>query len=247
MAGPDHLMKLTIVIPVYNEESTIAQAIREVSDVVLKGVEKEIIVVDDASSDKTGEILAKLVKSNKALIVVTHSKNQGKGAALKSGFARATGDYIVIQDADLEYHPEYFKTLLKPILDGKTEVVYGTRLTQLPKLSGHGTMGRVRFLVHFFGNRFLSLITSILYLQWVTDMETCYKIFPRKFLDTILLTGSGFNFEPEITAKLIKAGYKITEVPITTKPRGYKEGKKLQTIPEGIEAVKTLLRLRFSK
>ena len=107
-------------------------------------------------------------------------------------------------------------------------------------------MHKSRFWIHFFGNRFLSLITSVLYIQWITDMETCYKIFPREFLSKVTLHGSGFNFEPEITAKLIKAGYRIVELPITTKPRGYEEGKKLQTVPEGIEAVKTLFKYRFS-
>ncbi len=247
-------MKLSIVIPVYNEERTVAEVIREVSDVLIDDpstssgqVKKEIIVVNDASSDKTGEILQRLEKSNKDLVVVTHAQNKGKGAAVRTGFAKATGDYIVIQDADLEYNPDYFKVLLKPILSGKTQVVYGTRLKKLPKLTQHGTMGKTRFLLHFFGNRFLSLVTSILYLQWVTDMETCYKIFPREFLRTTTLHGNGFNFEPEITAKLIKAGYHIVEIPITTKPRGYDDGKKLQTVPEGIEAIKTLFKYRFSK
>ncbi len=240
-------MKLSIVIPVYNEERTIAEVIKEVTSVVIPEVKKEIIVVNDASSDNTREILQKLVKSHKDLVVVTHDKNKGKGAAVRTGFAKATGDYIVIQDADLEYNPEYFKSLLKPIVSGKTEVVYGTRLKKLPQLTQHGTMGKSRFLLHFFGNRFLSLVTSILYLQWITDMETCYKVFPRQFLSTTTLHGNGFNFEPEITAKLIKAGYRIVEVPITTKPRGYNDGKKLQTVPEGIEAIKTLFKYRFNK
>jgi len=247
-------MKLSIVIPVYNEEKTIAEVIKEVSAVVIPDpstgsgqVKKEIIVVNDASHDATGDILQKMNKSFKDLVVVTHEKNKGKGAAVRTGFSRASGDYIVIQDADMEYDPQYFKKLLRPILDGKTEVVYGTRLKQFPKLAMHGTMGKTRFLLHFFGNRFLSLVTSILYLQWITDMETCYKIFPKKFLSTTTLKGNGFNFEPEITAKLIKAGYHIIEIPITTKPRGYNEGKKLQTVPEGIEAIKTLFKYRFSK
>ena len=240
-------MKLSIVIPIFNEEKTVAQVLKEVDDVVIPDVKKEIIVVNDASGDKTGEILKTLAKKYKDLVIITHEKNKGKGAAVRTGFAQATGDYIVIQDADLEYDPNYLKKLIKPILEGKTQVVYGTRLKQLPRLEGHGTMPKSRFLLHFFGNRFLSLITSVLYLQWITDMETCYKIFPREFLSKVTLHGQGFNFEPEITAKLIKAGYKIVELPITTKPRGYDEGKKLQTVPEGIEAVKTLFRYRFSE
>lgn len=236
-------MKLSIVIPVYNEDKTVAQVIKRVADVSISQVTKEIIVVNDASKDKTAEILISLAKKHKDLVVITHKQNKGKGGAVRTGFAKATGDYIVIQDADLEYDPIQLKSLVKPILEGKTQVVYGTRLKRLPHL--HAEESKPRFLLHFFGNRFLSLITSILYLQWITDMETCYKIFPRKFLSKVTLHGNGFNFEPEITAKLLKAGYKIIELPIKTKPRGYKEGKKLNTWRDGISALYALVRHRF--
>jgi dolichol-phosphate mannosyltransferase len=236
-------MKLSIVIPIYNEEKTVAQIIERVDSIKIPAVEKEIIAVNDSSSDSTGEILKGLEKKYKSLKVITHEVNKGKGAAVRTGFAKATGEYIVIQDADMEYDPVQLINLLKPIVDGKAQVVYGTRLKGLPKV--HGGMGRSRYLLHFYGNRFLSLVTSVLYGQWITDMETCYKIFPRKFLDKVTLLGEGFNFEPEITAKLIKAGYKITELPITTTPRGYQDGKKLQTFPEGKKALWTLLKYRF--
>jgi glycosyltransferase involved in cell wall biosynthesis len=238
-------MKLSIIIPAFNEEKTIKQILQRVNDISLGNIQKEVIIINDYSTDNTQEIVNETIKKLPEFKLINHTVNKGKGAAVRTGFSNATGDYIVIQDADLEYNPEYFKTLLQPILNGKTDVVYGSRLTKLPDLKGHGTMSKTRFLVHFFGNRFLSLLTSILYLQWITDMETCYKIFPREFLNKVTLHGEGFNFEPEITAKLIKAGYKIIEIPITTNPRGYDQGKKLQTVPEGIEAIKTLIKYRF--
>ncbi len=238
-------MKLSIVIPIFNEEKTISQLLQKVDKVDFGKVEKEIVIVDDCSSDGTSQILQKLKDKIKNLRIVTHEKNEGKGAAVRTGFQQAKGDYLVIQDADLEYNPEDLLKLLKPIVDGKTEVVYGTRLKRLPHLSKEER--RMRFLMHYFGNRFLSLLTSILYGQWITDMETCYKIFPRNALQKFSLSGNGFEFEPEITAKLIRYGYHIVEVPISTTPRGYEEGKKLQTVPEGFKAVWTLLKYRIIK
>ncbi len=236
-------MKLSIIIPVFNEEKTIEAVIKKVSAIKLENADKEIIVVNDCSSDSTGEILHNLSKIYKDLKIYTHEQNKGKGAALRTGFSHATGEYCVIQDADLEYDPMQIVSLFKPIVEGKAQVVYGTRLKRLPHLRGEESTPR--FLLHYFGNRFLSLITSMLYFQWITDMETCYKIFPRKFIQEVTLRGKGFEFEPEITAKLIKYGYKIKEIPITTKPRGYSEGKKLQTFPEGIKAFWTLIKYRF--
>lgn len=237
-------MTLSIVIPVFNEQKTIETLLKAVAAVDISPVIKEIIVVNDCSTDNTAALLQGMKKKLKELKIITHKKNQGKGAAVRTGMHHATGDYIVIQDADLEYNPQDYKKLLQPILEGKTEVVYGSRLQRLPHLKGEES--RPQFLIHYFGNRILSLITSILYLQWITDMETCYKVFPRAFIEKTSIHGTGFEFEPEITAKLIKSGYKIQEVSIRTTPRGYEEGKKLQTIPDGIKALKTLVKYRFT-
>lgn len=236
-------MKLSIIIPVYNEEKTIGQVIEQVAKIEISPVIKEIVVVNDSSTDGTAKKLDALQKKYTNLHIYSHRENKGKGAAVRTGMKQASGDYIVIQDADLEYDPVQLKKLMQPIVEKKSQVVFGTRLTTLPKVQG--SMPRGRFLAHYFGNRFLSLVTSVLYGQWITDMETCYKIFPREALKKFTLSGDGFNFEPEITAKLIKAGYNITELPIQTQPRGYTEGKKLQTIPEGFRALQTLIRYRF--
>lgn len=237
-------MKLSIVIPVFNEERTVEKIIEQVSKVDLSPASSEIVVVNDHSTDSTAEILEKLKNKYKTLRVFSHETNKGKGAAVRTGMEKANGDYIVIQDADLEYDPKQLVSLTRPIIAKTSEVVFGTRLNKLPRVQGG--MSKSRFLAHYFGNRFLSLITSTLYGQWITDMETCYKIFPREALKKFTLSGNGFDFEPEITAKLIKAGYKITELPIETTPRGYDEGKKLQTIPEGIRALRTLIVYRFT-
>lgn len=238
------MKKLSIVMPVFNEEKTVEETVARVENVRLDRIKKEIIIINDASSDKTAQVLGELQEKFHDLRIITHKENRGKGAAVRTGFEAGTGDYFVIQDADLEYDPKYLQTLIKPIMDGEAEVVYGTRLHRLPNLKKEERTAR--FLLHYFGNRFLSLVTSVLYGQWVTDMETCYKVFPRVALEKIALHGSGFDFEPEITAKLMKQGYKIVEIPITTKPRGYEEGKKLQTFPEGLKAFWTLVKYRFS-
>lgn len=233
-------MKLSIIIPVFNEEKTVGKILKKVLDLKIANVEKEIIVVDDGSTDKTRQIL----KQIKNIKIILHDNNKGKGSAVKTGIKNATGDYIIIQDADLEYDPEQIRTLIQPILENQAEVVYGTRLKRLPNFSKEEKT--FQFLLHYFGNRFLSLITSILYGQFVTDMETCYKLFPKKAVDRMKLNARGFEFEPEITAKLLKSGYKILETPINTIPRGYDEGKKLNTFRDGTKALMTLFRYRFS-
>lgn len=238
-------MKLSIIVPVYNEEKTVENLLKKLNKIDISPVLKEIIVVNDKSSDKTPEILQRLKSAHKELKIFHHKQNLGKGSALKTGFKHAAGDYIVIQDADLEYNPEDLVKLLAPILKGNATVVYGTRLKRLPHLNKEEST--MRFVIHYFGNRFLSLMTSILYGQWITDMETCYKIFPKSALQKFQLEGKGFDFEPEITAKLMKHGYKIMEMPITVIPRGYEEGKKLQTIPEGLRALWTLVKFRFTQ
>jgi glycosyltransferase involved in cell wall biosynthesis len=197
-------------------------------------------VVDDGSTDSTREKL-KTVRNVK---IILHKNNQGKGAAVKTGIKNATGDYILIQDADLEYNPDEIKGLLKPILENKAKVVYGTRLNRVPHLKKEEA--KHLFIIHYFGNRFLSLVTSALYGQWLTDMETCYKLFPKKAVSSIRLNARGFEFEPEVTAKLLKQGYKIKEVSITTNPRGYDEGKKLNTIRDGSIALWSLVKYRFT-
>lgn len=242
-------MKLSIIIPVYNEEKTIAEIIKKVASVKVQNVDKEIIVVDDGSSDAT----ASQVQSSKfpaspaggkvqSFKYIRHKANQGKGAAVRTGIKNAAGDYILIQDADLEYDPKYIPMLVGSIKNGVT-VVYGTRIKRAPHLSKEEK--RVRFLLHYFGNRFLSFLTSILYGQWITDMETGYKLFPRKFVKNLKLNSRSFDFEPEITAKLLKSGNKILEIPITANPRGYEEGKKLDTFRDGFIALWTLIKYRF--
>ncbi|MEK7501892.1 MAG: glycosyltransferase family 2 protein [Patescibacteria group bacterium] len=236
-------MKLSIIIPVFNEEKTILKLLEKVEKVEIPNVEKEIIVVDDGSTDATASEISNLKSQISNLKIFFHKKNMGKGAAVSTGIKNATGDYIIIQDADLEYLPLQIRDLVKPIQEGKAKVVYGTRLNRLPNLKRDEKSSL--FLLHYFGNRFLSLITSILYGQWITDMETCYKLFPKKAVEGMKLSAKRFDFEPEITAKLLKKGYKILEVPITTKPRGYDEGKKLHAVKDGTIALLTLLKYKF--
>jgi len=235
-------MKLSIIIPVYNEKATIVEVLKRVLNEKVPGIEKEIIVVDDGSTDSSKFKIKnfKLAGVKK----IFHKKNLGKGAAVKTGIKNSTGDYIIIQDADLEYHPKFIKFLLEPIFKKRAEVVYGTRLKRMPNLKGEERT--LQFLVHYLGNRFLSFFTSILYGQWITDMETGYKLFPKKALNGVRLNAKGFELEPEITAKLMKKGYKIFEVPITANPRGYNEGKKLNTIRDGTKAFWYLFKYRFT-
>lgn len=230
-------------MPVYNEEKTIREIIEMVHRAKINGVEKEIIVVNDGSTDASAsEIKNKRLKT-KNIKIYTHAINRGKGAAVRTGIKHATGDYIIIQDADLEYDPKYINKLLEPIREDAAKVVYGTRLKRWPNLKKDEKTPR--FLLHYLGNRFLSLVTSILYGQWLTDMETCYKLFPRSAVEDLHLEARGFEFEPEITAKLLKKGYKIMELPIKTKPRGYAEGKKLNTFNDGVKAFWALIKYRF--
>lgn len=239
-------MNLSIIIPVFNEERTITEILQRVNCVDFKNIEKEIIVVDDGSTDSTPQKIAALkeLKNFKLnnIKFLRHKENLGKGAAIKTGIKKAMGDYFAIQDADLEYNPKDLVRLLEPIKKGKTQVVYGTRLKRWPHLFGEER--HPRFLIHYFGNKILSLIASLLYGQWLTDMETCYKIFPKKAVEKFNLNSKGFDFEPEITAKLLKNGYRILEMPITTTPRSYQEGKKLDTLRDGLKALLTILKYR---
>lgn len=234
-------MKLSIIIPMFNEERTILEVLKRVTQVNIPDIEKEVILVDDGSQDSS-----KLKVKNsklKGIKLLIHKTNQGKGAAVRTGIDHATGDYIIIQDADLEYNPKDIIKLLDPIQKRKATIVYGTRLRRLPNFKrDERTM---RFLIHYLGNRFLSLLTSVLYGKWITDMETGYKIFPRKIGKNLHLHAKSFDFEPEITAKLLKSRYSIFEIPISTNPRGYTEGKKLHTFRDGFIALWTLIKHRF--
>lgn len=232
-------MKLSIIIPVYNEARTILEILKRVDEALIPNFAKEIIVVDDHSTDGTKEKI-KNSKYLKKIKFVEHAKNEGKGSAVRSGIAKSTGEYVIIQDADLEYNPKDIGKLAAKISNNEKVAVYGTRLNRMPDLRRDERT--FQFLIHYFGNRFLSLLTSVLYGQWITDMETCYKLFPRKALCNIIINARGFEFEPEITAKLLKKGYKIIEVRISTNPRGYEQGKKLNTIRDGFKALLTLLR-----
>ena len=213
-------MKLSVVIPVFNEAKTIGQVIRRV---LAEKTPKEIIVVDDGSTDKTLKIIQDY---SSKLIILKNKKNLGKGAAVRKGIKNATGDILVIQDADLEYHPKYYRKLLAPIRAGKTKAVYGSRLKTMKfRLWGKD---KTPLPTHYLANFFLSRLTNLLYRSHLTDMETGYKAMTREVYRSLELQSSGFEIEPEITAKILKKGYQIIEVPIKTKPRGYQEGKKIK-------------------
>ena len=233
-------MKLSIIIPVYNEEKTIEELVKRVKSAKLpKNLSKEIIVIDDASSDKTASILSLI----KGIEVMKHKNNMGKGFAVRTGLKHARGDIILIQDADLEYDPDDYGKLIFPIILGKAKVVYGSRLKNYPlKLFGKK---RTPLLTHFLGNKLLTLVTNILYGDGVTDMETCYKVMSRGVLDGIKLNAERFDFEPEITAKILKSGFQIHEIPIRVNPRGYDEGKKISW-KDGFIAVWTLIKYKFT-
>ena len=228
-------MKLSIIIPVYNEEKTISEIIRRVRAVPLENIEKEIIVVNDGSTDRTEEILKDFATSD--IIVLRHEKNLGKGAAIKSALSKVSGEAIIIQDADLEYDPKDMEKILKPYLEGKGTVVYGSRFTG---------ERRNMFFWHLLGNKFLSLLTNILYNTTLSDMETGYKLFDAGILKDIPLSARGFGFEPEVTAKLLRRGHYIYEVPISYVGRSYSEGKKI-TWREGFRSVYYLFRFLFFK
>lgn len=227
-------MKLSVIIPVYNERNTIKEILRRVRQVDLGDLDRELVVVDDGSTDGTRDILA--MEEDSVTRVIYHPENRGKGAAVRSGFSAASGDLIVIQDADLEYDPEDFPKLLEPVLRGKAEVVYGSRFT--------GPRKNMLFW-HYLGNRFLALITNVLFNTTLSDMETCYKLFKRQALEGIELKSDHFDIEPEITAKILKKKIRIYEVPISYTGREIEEGKKI-TWRDGIPALWTLIKYRFS-
>jgi glycosyltransferase involved in cell wall biosynthesis len=231
---PPKLRKLSVIVPVYNERNTLVEVLRRMRAVELPdGIEREIIVVDDGSSDGTRDVLKQLGDST--VRVVLHDVNRGKGAALRTGFSHATGEYVLVQDADLEYDPEDWPKLLNPVLRGKARVVYGSRFTG---------ERRNMLLLHWIGNRFLSMTTNVLYNTTLSDMETCYKLIERDLLDEMKLHSNRFDIEPEITAKVLKRGIRIYEVPISYSGREFDEGKKI-TWRDGFAALWTLVKYRF--
>ena len=234
LGAPSKLRKLSVVVPVYNERNTLVEIIRRMRSVELPdSIDREIIIIDDGSDDGTRDVLKQLGDST--VRVVMHPHNRGKGAAVRTGFQVATGDYVLVQDADLEYDPEDWPRMLAPVLSGKARVVYGSRFT--------GERRNMLFF-HWVGNRFLSLVTNVLYNTTLSDMETCYKLVDRALLDAMKLDADRFDIEPEITAKLLKRGVRIYEVPISYTGREVDEGKKI-TWADGFSALWTLVKYRF--
>ncbi|HSM23662.1 MAG TPA: glycosyltransferase family 2 protein [Anaerolineaceae bacterium] len=225
--------KLSVVIPVYNEENFISTTVKRVLEIDLDGLEREVVIVDDGSKDRTVEILNELAAQHPQIKVFEQPHNMGKGAALRRGFAEATGDIILIQDADLEYDPGDYPTLLKPILDGKADVVYGSRFLGGPH--------RVMFFWHYVGNQFLTLLSNLSTNLNLTDMETGYKVFLAKVIKEVPLKSNRFGFEPEVTAKVARRGWRMFETPISYFGRSYAEGKKIGW-KDGFQAIYCIIR-----
>ncbi len=229
-------MKLSVVIPVYNEVGTIEHILEVVSS-VKTGLETEIVVVDDCSGDGTRDVLRRCAEKFPNMKAEFHDRNCGKGAALRTGFAKATGDVVLIQDADLEYDPHEYPRLLQPILDNRADVVYGSRFLG-------GGAHRVVFYWHYVGNKFLTTLSNMMTNLNLTDMEVCYKVFRKEVLSSITLKENRFGFEVEVTAKIARGRWRIYEVPISYYGRVYAEGKKI-TWKDGFSALRCILKYRF--
>ncbi|MEI6564468.1 MAG: glycosyltransferase family 2 protein [bacterium] len=229
-------MKLSIVIPIYNEAATILELLTLVSAVDV-GLDKELILVDDGSRDGTRDILKKVAADHPEWRVLFHEVNRGKGAALRTGFAAATGDFVIIQDADLEYDPREYPILLRPLLENRADVVFGSRFQG-------GGPHRVCFFWHYQGNKFLTTVSNIMTNLNLTDMEVCYKIFRRSVIQNLTLREDRFGFEVEITAKVARTKCRIYEVPISYYGRSYEEGKKI-TWKDGFWALWCILKYRL--
>lgn len=232
------MQKLSIVIAIYNEEKTLEEILKQIEAVNLQKLTKEIVLVDDGSTDKTRDILKKLENKYR---VIYHEKNRGKGAAIRTGFSHATGDFIIIQDADLEYDPSEYPRLLKPLIDGKADVVYGSRFIG-------SDSHRVLYFWHNLGNKFLTMLSNIFTDLNLTDMETCYKAFTKEAINKILphLTSERFGIEPEITAQVSKNQLRIYEVGISYSGRTYGEGKKINW-KDGLAAIWHIIKFNLFK
>lgn len=229
-------MKLSIVIPVFNEATTVLELLRLVESAPLD-MDKELVVVDDCSTDGTRDILRKAALDHPNWHLLFHEINRGKGAALRTGFAAATGDFVIIQDADLEYDPREYPILLRPLLEGRADVVFGSRFQG-------GGPHRVCFFWHYLGNKFLTTFSNMLTNLNLTDMEVCYKVFRREVLQSLHLREDRFGFEVEITAKVAKGKWRLYEVPISYYGRSYEEGKKI-TWKDGFRALWCIIKYRF--
>ncbi len=226
------MLKLSVIIPCYNEQATIQEIVRQVQDT---GLAHEIIIADDGSTDGTRDLLAQL-EGIEGIEIVYHERNQGKGAAVRTGLQLATGEVMLIQDADLEYDPRDYPALLRPIQEGRAKAVYGSRFLGGPR--------RTMFFWHMVGNRFLTLTTNILFDTILSDMETCYKMFTADIARNLHLKSSGWGFDPEITVKILKQGVRIYEVPISYAGREREEGKKISW-RDGFTVLWTLLKYRL--
>lgn len=232
-------MKLSVIIPVYNESRTIAKIVRRVEKVNIGDVKKEIILIDDGSTDNTAAAIRKL---KERYIKLFHKKNQGKGGALKTGISKATGEIIIFQDADLEYDPRDYAKLIQPILKGKAKVTFGSRFVN-QKLNLFGKK-RSPHLLHWFGNKFLTFAFNSLYGTKLTDAEPCYKMFKSEVLKSIKVNSNRFEYDIELMCKLVKNGYEIVQLPIIYKPRSFDEGKKINW-KDGIIAFLTMIKYRI--
>lgn len=226
------MKKVSVLMPVYNEVDTLLEIVKKVEDADFCGLEKEIILIDDCSLDGTKKLYFEIPHK-----VLYHQYNKGKGAALKTGLAEATGDIILIQDADLEYNPQDYKPLIQALLSNEADVVYGSRFLNMD-------ISNTAVKANYYANKFLTMLTNILFGTSLTDMETCYKAFKSEFIKDVDIESERFDFEPEITAKMFKKGARFKEVPISYNGRSVEEGKKITWL-DGLDAIATLIKFRY--